>query len=169
MESGGTLRTYQNLGPHRHTDRVGNVGRRLDRLAQAIIDRVPHDPHNLDPAIASGTPTSKAARPSSLACGSAGQPRRLWESIASPWSRLPPPIWPRAWSPIGPRFYRRPSGICRTGKYSGLTKLVRSRCSARTGLPMISNLLSKPLLGGVAFVDRPAETTSGMALTFCSS
>ncbi len=63
---------------------------------------------------------------------------------------------------------RRPCnrGIFRTEKYSGLTRLTRTLGFSACWRPMIS--MSAPPIGkgGVALVDKPASTTSGMAANF---
>src|SRR5450755_4907521 len=69
------------------------------------------------------------------------------------------------WSQIRPES----SGICRMGKYSGLTKLSRARCSCSCDPPRTSKRLSAPLLGGVALVEIPAEATCGIEPTFFTS
>src|SRR5260370_479265 len=43
-------------------------------------------------------------------------------------------------------------------------KVIRARWCSATGFPEISKRCSHPLLGGMAFVERPAESTSGIEL-----
>ena len=48
-------------------------------------------------------------------------------------------------------------------------KLTLSRCCSEVGLPEISKRCSHPFSGGVALVEMPAETTSGIAAILCRS
>ena len=66
---------------------------------------------------------------------------------------------------ISSRLQTRPcvTGMWRSGKYSGLTKLDRATGFSSALLPRISSVVSPPFDGGVALVEIPADTTCGIA------